>query len=118
MNYVWLETYKACLSQTIFYSFMSTTVCYVNYCLKSPGIVFYNMVCQRNSTLSNKFSYLNFLFLFQFGKDKDLYGPRFAKNLKTTFMQLYKCPEDEKVECTPVYHKSSIKPSLSTKPPL
>lgn len=54
-------------------------------------------------TLLQWFINLNFLFLFQFGKDKDLYGPRFAKNLKTTFTQLYKCPEDEKVKYTFVY---------------
>lgn len=33
----------------------------------------------------------------QFGPDKEVFGPRFAKNIVVTFQQLYKCTLDEKV---------------------
>ena len=33
----------------------------------------------------------------QFGAAKDVFAPRFAKNVQVTFYHLYKCPEEEKV---------------------
>jgi hypothetical protein len=33
----------------------------------------------------------------QFGPDKDVFAGRFAKNIRVTFYNLYKCTEDEKV---------------------
>ena len=33
----------------------------------------------------------------QFGAAKDVFAPRFAKNIQATFYHLYKCPEEEKV---------------------
>lgn len=33
----------------------------------------------------------------QFGNDKDVFAPRFARNLKTTFTHLFACPEEDKV---------------------
>ncbi len=33
----------------------------------------------------------------QFGFEKDVFAPRFARNIQNTFMHLYKCPEEEKV---------------------
>ena len=33
----------------------------------------------------------------QFGPDKDVFAPRFAKNIQLTFFHLYKCSEEEKV---------------------
>lgn len=33
----------------------------------------------------------------QFGSDKDVFAPRFAKNMQQTFMNLYKCPPEDKV---------------------
>ena len=33
----------------------------------------------------------------QFGPDKDVFAPRFAKNIQLTFYHLYKCSEEEKV---------------------
>lgn len=33
----------------------------------------------------------------QFGEDKDVFGPRFLKNISTTFQSLYECPRDDKV---------------------
>ena len=33
----------------------------------------------------------------QFGTTKDVFAPRFAKNVQITFWHLYKCPEEEKV---------------------
>ena len=33
----------------------------------------------------------------QFGAAKDVFAPRFAKNVTVTFYHLYKCPEEEKV---------------------
>ena len=33
----------------------------------------------------------------QFGPDKDVFAPRFAKNIRLTFYHLYKCSEEEKV---------------------
>ncbi|XP_067896640.1 SR-related and CTD-associated factor 4 isoform X2 [Heterodontus francisci] len=32
----------------------------------------------------------------QFGAEKDVFGPRFSKNITATFQYLYKCPSDEK----------------------
>uniref|UniRef100_A0A4W3IXT5 SR-related CTD associated factor 4 n=1 Tax=Callorhinchus milii TaxID=7868 RepID=A0A4W3IXT5_CALMI len=32
----------------------------------------------------------------QFGAEKDVFGPRFSKNITATFQYLYKCPFDEK----------------------
>lgn len=32
----------------------------------------------------------------QFGADKDVFAPRFARNIQTTFVHLFKCPPDEK----------------------
>ena len=34
----------------------------------------------------------------QFGAAKDVFAPRFAKNVQVTFYHLYKCPEEEKVK--------------------
>ena len=36
----------------------------------------------------------------QFGPDKDVFAPRFAKNIQLTFFHLYKCSEEEKVSVT------------------
>ena len=33
----------------------------------------------------------------QFGAEKDVFGPRFTKNIVTTFQSLLKCPAEEKV---------------------
>lgn len=33
----------------------------------------------------------------QFGSEKDVFGPRFTKNIVTTFQSLLKCPPEEKV---------------------
>jgi len=33
----------------------------------------------------------------QFGADKDVFATRFAKNIRLTFYNLYKCTEEEKV---------------------
>ncbi len=33
----------------------------------------------------------------QFGPDKDVFAGRFAKNIRATFYNLYKCTEEEKV---------------------
>lgn len=33
----------------------------------------------------------------QFGSDKDVFAPRFAKNMQQTFLNLYKCPPEDKV---------------------
>ena len=33
----------------------------------------------------------------QFGPEKDVFAPRFAKNIQLTFFHLYKCSEEEKV---------------------
>jgi len=32
----------------------------------------------------------------QFGNDKDVFAPRFARNLRTTFTHLFACPEEDK----------------------
>lgn len=32
----------------------------------------------------------------QFGPDKDVFAPRFARNIQTTFVHLFKCPPEEK----------------------
>ncbi|XP_026994563.2 SR-related and CTD-associated factor 4b isoform X1 [Tachysurus fulvidraco] len=33
---------------------------------------------------------------YQFGEDKDVFGPRFLKNISATFQSLYNCPPDDK----------------------
>ena len=33
----------------------------------------------------------------QFGSDKDVFAPRFTKNIVSTFQHLFKCPPEEKV---------------------
>lgn len=33
----------------------------------------------------------------QFGTDKDVFAPRFAKNMQQTFINLFKCPPEDKV---------------------
>jgi hypothetical protein len=33
----------------------------------------------------------------QFGIDKDVFAPRFAKNMQSTFLNLYRCPLEERV---------------------
>lgn len=33
----------------------------------------------------------------QFGTEKDVFAPRFSKNIITTFQHLYRCPPDDKV---------------------
>lgn len=35
----------------------------------------------------------------QFGQEKDVYAPRFTKNIVVTFQNLFKCPTDERVRC-------------------
>ncbi|XP_076832119.1 SR-related and CTD-associated factor 4b [Brachyhypopomus gauderio] len=34
----------------------------------------------------------------QFGEDKDVFGPRFLKNITMTFQSLYQCPPDDKAK--------------------
>lgn len=34
----------------------------------------------------------------QFGTDKDVFGPRFSKNITATFQYLYLCPSEDKVQ--------------------
>lgn len=36
--------------------------------------------------------------ILQFGPEKDVYGPRFAKNITVTFQHIFRCTEDEKVD--------------------
>lgn len=33
----------------------------------------------------------------QFGQDKDVFAPRFAKNMQQTFANLFRCPDEDKV---------------------
>lgn len=33
----------------------------------------------------------------QFGTEKDVFAPRFSKNIIATFQHLYRCPSDDKV---------------------
>lgn len=33
----------------------------------------------------------------QFGSDKDVFAPRFSKNMQQTFINLFKCPPEDKV---------------------
>jgi RNA-binding protein 16 len=43
----------------------------------------------------------------QFGADKDVFAPRFAKNLYSTFTHLFQCPPEDKV-CTAVKSYFSV----------
>ena len=58
------------------------------------------------------FSFLSVISYFQFGPDKDVFGPRFSKNISTTFQQLFKCPPEEQVKvfCTLVCFSLFIQP--------
>lgn len=38
----------------------------------------------------------------QFGTDKDVFAPRFAKNMQQTFINLFKCPPEDKVSVNAV----------------
>ncbi|KAI4902832.1 hypothetical protein NFI96_018370 [Prochilodus magdalenae] len=47
----------------------------------------------------------------QFGEDKDVFGPRFLKNMMETFQSLYQCPPDDKVKILRVlnlWQKNSV----------
>lgn len=35
----------------------------------------------------------------QFGTERDVFAPRFAKNMQQTFINLFKCPPEDKVIC-------------------
>ncbi|XP_036413139.1 LOW QUALITY PROTEIN: SR-related and CTD-associated factor 4-like [Colossoma macropomum] len=47
----------------------------------------------------------------QFGEDKDVFGPRFLKNISETFHSLYQCPPDDKTKILRVlnlWQKNSV----------
>uniref|UniRef100_W5K339 SR-related CTD-associated factor 4b n=1 Tax=Astyanax mexicanus TaxID=7994 RepID=W5K339_ASTMX len=47
----------------------------------------------------------------QFGEDKDVFGPRFLKNMNETFQSLYQCPPDDKAKILRVlnlWQKNSV----------
>ncbi|KAL7825403.1 hypothetical protein AOLI_G00326100 [Acnodon oligacanthus] len=47
----------------------------------------------------------------QFGEDKDVFGPRFLKNINETFHSLYQCPPDDKAKILRVlnlWQKNSV----------
>ena len=55
----------------------------------------------------------------QFGPDKDVFAPRFAKNSLITFYHLYKCPEDEKskvIRVLNLWQKNNVFPSDAIQP--
>lgn len=39
----------------------------------------------------------------QFGTDKDVFAPRFARNLQQTFIHLFSCPPEDKVESSVIF---------------
>lgn len=46
----------------------------------------------------------------QFGTEKDVFAPRFARNLQQTFIHLFSCPPEDKVSYTKTF-KCAIGPS-------
>ena len=40
----------------------------------------------------------------QFGQDKDVFAPRFTKNIVATFENLFKCPAEERVNTFTLQH--------------
>ena len=52
---------------------------------KVPGLYVIDSICRQSR--------------HQFGPDKDVFSPRFTKNIVNTFTFLYKCPPDERVSC-------------------
>jgi hypothetical protein len=40
----------------------------------------------------------------QFGADKDLFAPRFARNMEVTFANLFSCPVEDKVNIFLKFH--------------
>lgn len=55
----------------------------------------------------------------QFGAQKDVFGPRFTKNIITTFQNLFKCPGDERskiVRVLNLWQKNEVFPSEIIQP--
>eukprot|EP00794_Sanderia_malayensis_P000209 gene209-825_t len=55
----------------------------------------------------------------QFGRDKDLFGPRFAKNIKHTFTHFYSCSSDDKpkiVRVLNLWQKNGVYPPEIVQP--
>ncbi len=55
----------------------------------------------------------------QFGPDKDVFAPRFSKNVKLTFYHLYKCPEEDKskvIRVLNLWQKNQVFPSEVIQP--
>ncbi|XP_036620907.1 SR-related and CTD-associated factor 4-like [Trichosurus vulpecula] len=46
----------------------------------------------------------------QFGTDKDVFGPRFSKNITATFQYLYLCPSEDKTVAHPLVSMSPQNP--------
>lgn len=40
----------------------------------------------------------------QFGTEKDVFAPRFARNLQQTFIHLFSCPPEDKVSYTKTFN--------------
>jgi len=55
----------------------------------------------------------------QFGPDKDVFAPRFAKNVRLTFFHLYRCPEEDKskvIRVLNLWQKNAVFPSEVIQP--
>ena len=55
----------------------------------------------------------------QFGIDKDVFAPRFAKNMQLTFLNLLKCPPEDKskvIRVLNLWQKNSVFPSEVIQP--
>lgn len=55
----------------------------------------------------------------QFGVEKDVFAPRFAKNMQTTFLNLLKCPQEDKskvIRVLNLWQKNAVFPSEVIQP--
>jgi len=65
----------------LFFKFVFCLQCKMEY--KVPGLYVIDSIVRQSR--------------HQFGADKDVFAPRFAKNLYSTFTHLFQCPPEDKV---------------------
>lgn len=67
-------------------SYISTPAVFLRQCkpeYKVPGLYVIDSIVRQSR--------------HQFGTEKDVFAPRFSKNIISTFQHLYRCPSDDKV---------------------
>ncbi|KAK8761671.1 hypothetical protein V5799_027063 [Amblyomma americanum] len=65
--------------------FTDLSVCFITQCrpeYKVPGLYVVDSIVRQSR--------------HQFGQDKDVFAPRFTKNIQNTFQHLFKCPDEDR----------------------